>query len=545
MATSVCAGLSAMTLLASDALCSFEQQLQVHRAHIQRLAAPVATQRAQEAEATCCAAAAPMNSPAVMRKGGSNRGGSAGSARSKKLASPAAAQDGSALGMGNSAEAGCAAPAEKQRASVTAAELQDADAPKWTAQSPLPQAQDVMAEALAAALPPSPDVVQDAAHAEEGAAHESKENAAPSQAVVEAKNTGALTAQPAAKAVPVKKTVGVSALQAAEVAKKKQAEKDEERRKRKEAVEQQRMAVAAKNQVAAAQPAQHAAAAVHVAATATGSHAAQAGASGPSSAAGSVQRLKRAIEARALQEEEKRRKLMAACNAPPAENGAATQDSPDQELKAVSPAAPVLALPQRMAVQSGHAEVKASTSAPAPGASSTGTLAHTAPGSTHPLKAVTAAAAAAKPVKPVAPTAMPPPPPRGTAPAVIPVRADVTPAPSRTHAAASYEISPYKSGSESDDDDARPVKPVPDWARSDKLGPVLYAQTRVDPDMIFVCSTKTCSLEDVFGETPKKRDYVRRGSSGNWTDDRLSWKEELRYKKTMGFAGSHVSPGSA
>lgn len=34
-----------------------------------------------------------------------------------------------------------------------------------------------------------------------------------------------------------------------------------------------------------------------------------------------------------------------------------------------------------------------------------------------------------------------------------------------------------------------------------------------------------------------KRDLTRRNSSGNWIEDRVTWKEEIAYKKAMGFFG--------
>lgn len=33
----------------------------------------------------------------------------------------------------------------------------------------------------------------------------------------------------------------------------------------------------------------------------------------------------------------------------------------------------------------------------------------------------------------------------------------------------------------------------------------------------------------------KKKDLHRRTSSGNWIEDRVTWKEELSYKKAMGY----------
>ena len=32
-----------------------------------------------------------------------------------------------------------------------------------------------------------------------------------------------------------------------------------------------------------------------------------------------------------------------------------------------------------------------------------------------------------------------------------------------------------------------------------------------------------------------KKDFNRRSSSGNWIEDRVTWKEEMSYKKAMGY----------
>lgn len=34
---------------------------------------------------------------------------------------------------------------------------------------------------------------------------------------------------------------------------------------------------------------------------------------------------------------------------------------------------------------------------------------------------------------------------------------------------------------------------------------------------------------------PGKRNFRKRTSSGNWLDDRVTWKEEMAYKKAMGY----------
>ena len=93
----------------------------------------------------------------------------------------------------------------------------------------------------------------------------------------------------------------------------------------------------------------------------------------------------------------------------------------------------------------------------------------------------------------------------------------------------SYPISPYCS-SDSEDDE-RPKKMIPSWARGDALVPQLRAQSYVDPDDIFPNPSLTCSLGKIF----KKSSRDRRRSSSNWAHDRLTLQEELSYKQKMGF----------
>eukprot|EP00877_Chromochloris_zofingiensis_P004084 jgi/Chrzof1/13677/Cz08g07210.t1 len=106
-----------------------------------------------------------------------------------------------------------------------------------------------------------------------------------------------------------------------------------------------------------------------------------------------------------------------------------------------------------------------------------------------------------------------------------------------------YEISPYR------DDDAetpdRCGKSIPDWARSHNLLEALKKQQYVDPDKIFKAKNNTCALDDVFVDSEpapanvvakgRKRDFNKRGSSGDWTNDKITWQEEITYKKSMGY----------
>lgn len=43
------------------------------------------------------------------------------------------------------------------------------------------------------------------------------------------------------------------------------------------------------------------------------------------------------------------------------------------------------------------------------------------------------------------------------------------------------------------------------------------------------------ALRPTDPEKGKKKDLNRRGSSGNWIEDRVTWKEEMAYKRAMGY----------
>ena len=94
---------------------------------------------------------------------------------------------------------------------------------------------------------------------------------------------------------------------------------------------------------------------------------------------------------------------------------------------------------------------------------------------------------------------------------------------------------------DTDEDEERgcPRKPIPDWARTDALVTALTKQASVDPDSIFQNTTKTCSLGSVFTSHTVEKMENRRSSSGDWFSDRLTWREELRYKQDMGFAANN------
>lgn len=105
----------------------------------------------------------------------------------------------------------------------------------------------------------------------------------------------------------------------------------------------------------------------------------------------------------------------------------------------------------------------------------------------------------------------------------------------------SYQMTPCRSDSDESDDECRPAKPVPQWAKSRNLSKQLQMQIKIDPDEIFNMdiAKASCSLDDVF-KTGKPKVFRRRGSSGDWNRDRLNWKEEWIYKQAMGYATSDV-----
>jgi hypothetical protein len=93
----------------------------------------------------------------------------------------------------------------------------------------------------------------------------------------------------------------------------------------------------------------------------------------------------------------------------------------------------------------------------------------------------------------------------------------------------------YSDCSDSDSRAMKKEKLVPDWARPEKLSYWLHYQytsgdPKLDPDYIFGdFSGQTCDLEEVFGGTKDR--YKRRGSSGNWTADRLTEREKHDFKR--------------
>ncbi|CAN0478552.1 unnamed protein product [Ectocarpus sp. 12 AP-2014] len=98
------------------------------------------------------------------------------------------------------------------------------------------------------------------------------------------------------------------------------------------------------------------------------------------------------------------------------------------------------------------------------------------------------------------------------------------------------------SESESDEEEMRERsrrsgKKIPAWAKGSALSEALTRQyatgQKVDPDKIFP-EVFTCDLEAIF--PVNKSRYHRRGSSANWTPDRVTPQEVLTYKRSVGIA---------
>ena len=108
-----------------------------------------------------------------------------------------------------------------------------------------------------------------------------------------------------------------------------------------------------------------------------------------------------------------------------------------------------------------------------------------------------------------------------------------------------YEMSDREEDSSDYDseEEAKPKKRIPRWARKENLIPALERQFldgphRMDPDSIFP-EVSTCDLESIFAN--KKARYKKRTSSANWAKDTVTAAEKLVYSRAMGFGGKSKS----
>jgi Inner centromere protein, ARK binding region len=77
----------------------------------------------------------------------------------------------------------------------------------------------------------------------------------------------------------------------------------------------------------------------------------------------------------------------------------------------------------------------------------------------------------------------------------------------------------------------KPAKRYPAWTHPQALPAALqkqYSDPAMDPDLIFGdFSAQSCDLVAIFGDVKDR--YKRRGSSGNWTNDRLTEREKNEF----------------
>jgi len=106
-----------------------------------------------------------------------------------------------------------------------------------------------------------------------------------------------------------------------------------------------------------------------------------------------------------------------------------------------------------------------------------------------------------------------------------------------------YELSDKEEESDAEEPD-RSHKPVPMW--SAKYLELIEKQADIDPDTIFGRRVPKCDLlavfsDDLYKGCNKERPKRKRGSSGEWRQDRLTTQEVGEYKKKMGHAKSWMT----
>jgi hypothetical protein len=100
---------------------------------------------------------------------------------------------------------------------------------------------------------------------------------------------------------------------------------------------------------------------------------------------------------------------------------------------------------------------------------------------------------------------------------------------------------PASSEEDDDEEEARPAHELPKWTWKQNFEAQLQAQQGMDGDAIFGTQLHeletAIELEDVFEQRGGKKRYHKRGSSANWTADRLTTPEVDEHKRKMGFFG--------
>lgn len=105
------------------------------------------------------------------------------------------------------------------------------------------------------------------------------------------------------------------------------------------------------------------------------------------------------------------------------------------------------------------------------------------------------------------------------------------------HSEDNYEMSEKDENSDQEEEPDRSHKHVPRWCSG--YLEVLATQSTWDPDSIFGSKVPTCDLDsifslDIYKQYSRERPKRRRGSSGQWSKDRLRAVEIRDYKRKMG-----------
>jgi len=97
-----------------------------------------------------------------------------------------------------------------------------------------------------------------------------------------------------------------------------------------------------------------------------------------------------------------------------------------------------------------------------------------------------------------------------------------------------YEMSDREESTdcESDDESGNPEKHVPTWAQNPNLREALHKQESVDPLHFFNLQATSCNLNQVFNTS---KQFKRRTSSQNWSQDLTTFNERQKYRIEMGF----------
>eukprot|EP00727_Mastigamoeba_balamuthi_P009046 m51a1_g4764 hypothetical protein (466) ;mRNA; r:4623-6562 len=115
-------------------------------------------------------------------------------------------------------------------------------------------------------------------------------------------------------------------------------------------------------------------------------------------------------------------------------------------------------------------------------------------------------------------------PPSTASPRASSVASKLSVSSSVSSASKGYELSPYHATDDeydSEEEKERKATQIPRWAKGERLEAALARQENYNTDEIFPAIPKSCDLDMIFANMPKrKKKYnAHRGSSGNWDKD--------------------------